>query len=606
MQLGLERMLHAWAPIRAQHVALLLAKIEEASEKFAPGDARWVGMLTLPMLSADRLAAGVTLSLDDGRDTAISELRMQSPALAEHAAAAARPDHSHRIDDYAQGAERLLAAGLVQSASTEAFRLTATSDVDVAGHVATILGETPMVAERDVLAGMATGAVNEGRMEAFASVLDEPAESPLQAADGPAAALYALEILDKNTCTECAEIDGQEYFSMEQARKDYPGIGGGYVRCLGRTRCRGTLVIVHSGEAPATAPQGPEAPPEPPAPPPFVPAFKQGDEAVVTGGGQYQGEQVQVLADATENGNTIVLVMTGEDAEKGIFVANAKNLTLLPKNVRSTPAPSIPNVPTGTNEPTTALPEPLTLSALGTLPDAATLKTWIANANGAIEPPGSAALKSFNAERRAIASHSHDMQKRGVQKIDDLKASGKMTQAQRDQLDALFAYGGFRYTNMNSLLRSTNQFAPGGGIDKATLAETRRFVTDLQRAYTEPTGINSLLEDDVLVYRGLSMDITDMKAGAIIGDPGFLSTSTEIDTARSFAGGASRPGRAKAIVRLHVRQGEKFTPGLTHDSERELIFEPGSRILLIREIAEDPGARKRMFDGILLREGEGV
>lgn len=65
-----------------------------------------------------------------------------------------------------------------------------------------------------------------------------------------AKAIYASEILDRNTCGPCSLIDGHEYESMAAARADYPM--GGYRNCEGGPRCRGTLVIVWPTEADPT------------------------------------------------------------------------------------------------------------------------------------------------------------------------------------------------------------------------------------------------------------------------------------------------------------------------------------------------------------------
>lgn len=274
MHLALERLLAAWLPLRELHVAELLQQIADATAAHPPGDATWVGLLQLPPLPADRLQAGVQLSLEDGWATGLAEARQQSERLASAAERIGLPDHSERLQAYAEGAERLLAAGLVQSASREAFRLTATTgEVDIPGHVETILGGLPMLAERDVLAGMGTGAVNEGRY-AVAEVIMGERSSQLEAAAGDTQhQVYALEILDGNTCDPCAAIDGQEYASLAEARSDYPGIGGGYVGCLGRERCRGSLVIVYDEAAPTPQPPGPPPPPLPrPGPRPKPPA----------------------------------------------------------------------------------------------------------------------------------------------------------------------------------------------------------------------------------------------------------------------------------------------------------------------------------------------
>lgn len=100
--------------------------------------------------------------------------------------------------------------------------------------------------------------------------------------------VYASELLDTNTCTSCAAVDGKEYPSVEAAHQEYHGHGG-YMGCLGGLRCRGTLVFVYA-ETPAGGDDGmppytptsitpqpnppawsaPAAPPAPPPPPGFT------------------------------------------------------------------------------------------------------------------------------------------------------------------------------------------------------------------------------------------------------------------------------------------------------------------------------------------------
>mgnify|MGYP002144177602 CR=1 FL=1 len=66
-------------------------------------------------------------------------------------------------------------------------------------------------------------------------------------AGGPSAALYADEVLDKNTCGPCRAVDrrwlGNEGDAMVLAT--YPT--GGYIGCLGRWRCRGQVVAIWRG-----------------------------------------------------------------------------------------------------------------------------------------------------------------------------------------------------------------------------------------------------------------------------------------------------------------------------------------------------------------------
>lgn len=54
--------------------------------------------------------------------------------------------------------------------------------------------------------------------------------------------IFASEILDGITCGPCSTVDGREYGDLDEATADYPA--GGYTRCLGGGRCRGTLVFI--------------------------------------------------------------------------------------------------------------------------------------------------------------------------------------------------------------------------------------------------------------------------------------------------------------------------------------------------------------------------
>lgn len=74
---------------------------------------------------------------------------------------------------------------------------------------------------------------------------------------GPKATqVYASELLDSNTCTSCANVDGRNYDTMQAALRDYPE--GTYVNCEAGARCRGMLVVVWSepgaGEATISVP----------------------------------------------------------------------------------------------------------------------------------------------------------------------------------------------------------------------------------------------------------------------------------------------------------------------------------------------------------------
>lgn len=54
--------------------------------------------------------------------------------------------------------------------------------------------------------------------------------------------IWASEIMDGNACDQCVDVDGHQYTTMDEARRDYPR--GQYRNCRGGSRCRGTLVLL--------------------------------------------------------------------------------------------------------------------------------------------------------------------------------------------------------------------------------------------------------------------------------------------------------------------------------------------------------------------------
>lgn len=127
----------------------------------------------------------------------------------------------------------LLAHGLETSAAREAQRL-AGPDADpdeVAEGVQQHLESLSDAEPRKQLGGALHAAVNKGRFATFAT--------------GPVGALYATEVMDRNTCEPCAEIDGRWICNTDDLAplyKLYPVAG--YRDCEGGIRCRGTVTGV--------------------------------------------------------------------------------------------------------------------------------------------------------------------------------------------------------------------------------------------------------------------------------------------------------------------------------------------------------------------------
>jgi len=105
-------------------------------------------------------------------------------------------------------------------------------DVDVVGdHLDQFLNDMSDAGARSALGGALTDAQNLARADTLSR--------------GPVGALYASEQMDSNTCKSCREVHGRFVATTDDLAplfKLYPA--GGYVDCLGRWRCRGTIVGV--------------------------------------------------------------------------------------------------------------------------------------------------------------------------------------------------------------------------------------------------------------------------------------------------------------------------------------------------------------------------
>lgn len=101
-----------------------------------------------------------------------------------------------------------------------------------ASEVKEVLADTRTAGAEDIARQGVLAAHGTGRNQ-VAEVM-EPAE------------IWASEIMDGETCERCAKVDGRQYESLADARRDYPSAG--YRDCLGGARCRGTLVFLYDEE----------------------------------------------------------------------------------------------------------------------------------------------------------------------------------------------------------------------------------------------------------------------------------------------------------------------------------------------------------------------
>jgi hypothetical protein len=135
----------------------------------------------------------------------------------------------------AQAQSMLMARSIAQTAAQKAIREAGSGLAmdEVASRVEEHLNGLSNSYLEDQLGGTLMQAQNGARRAVFGT--------------GPEATYYSSELLDGNTCRNCKDVDGDPYDTLADAIEDYPS--GGYSRCLGGSRCRGTVVAVY-GETP--------------------------------------------------------------------------------------------------------------------------------------------------------------------------------------------------------------------------------------------------------------------------------------------------------------------------------------------------------------------
>lgn len=130
----------------------------------------------------------------------------------------------------------MLASGLAVAAGREALRrYTPGADGEaIARAVTRELREMSTAGLQAQLGGALSRAQNLARL---ATLRAASARTDL-----PKVTYYASEALDRNTCKPCADIDGTK-ITLDVADEIYSG-SGGYVKCLGGVRCRGTIIAI--------------------------------------------------------------------------------------------------------------------------------------------------------------------------------------------------------------------------------------------------------------------------------------------------------------------------------------------------------------------------
>lgn len=212
---------------------------------------------------------GLTRAIEEATEEIRADLITTARRGAEEALEEARrqgiPDRLLPVDldPVDERLESAAAAHAARVAKAPAERLLNVA-AEAGGRAATLPGATGATVLEGALAGAeeASRAGTEDLAKQAANVTHGLGRTAAQQALPAPVEVYASELLDSRTCGPCATVDGRTYRDLTAALEDYPGAGG-YIGCDGGARCRGTLVLVHGGEAPPTLDnpgQGPGSP----------------------------------------------------------------------------------------------------------------------------------------------------------------------------------------------------------------------------------------------------------------------------------------------------------------------------------------------------------
>lgn len=213
-----------WGTIKASQIDAIVTQVEAAVES---GDATALAALSAPVMGADTILEHMKAVAED----AVAAARAEAAAQGVTISLVNVTEFETLLLNRAQAVAALMARSLSDAASRNAllrYGVNALAPADVAAGVRAHLEDLTDTYLNDQLGGALTQAQNTGRREVMGRA---------------SATYYASELLDHNTCEVCADFDGREYASLEEAESDYPT--GGNAECEGGPRCRGTLVAIY-------------------------------------------------------------------------------------------------------------------------------------------------------------------------------------------------------------------------------------------------------------------------------------------------------------------------------------------------------------------------
>lgn len=226
---ALAELLETWEPIAEAQIEDVAIQIRAAVDE---GDTEALGSLTvdsapgfraLKQKFADFAEAAAAQMADEAAEQGV---QVRPPRVDK----GLRNAFGSELIEIAAATAALLAADTAASAGREALRLLTPGAIgrEVAEQVGGFLRGLKNWFRRDQLGGALHRAQNAGRIATLAVA--------------PTARYVATEKNDANRCDPCSEIDGTEFDDLDAVRAAYGS--GGYLRCEGGVRCRGTVTAV--------------------------------------------------------------------------------------------------------------------------------------------------------------------------------------------------------------------------------------------------------------------------------------------------------------------------------------------------------------------------
>ena len=233
------------------HQAGWTSAVNAATHDWATVTTAWRNEIRQQMLTDDTASELSGLSVSTAHGASLLYARMEAAAEAAGKAQQAEAERQGvKVPHWDLGPDAVTAAGLsgrrllrnvaavtsdvlgsrmVNAARQRARSLFGVySGIRLASEVDQTLQDLSDAYTREQLGAAVTAAQNAGRM------------AVLEAA--PKADYYASEILDRNTCKPCRDIDGHQFPTLAAVDEAYPS--GGYTGCLGGDRCRGVAIAV--------------------------------------------------------------------------------------------------------------------------------------------------------------------------------------------------------------------------------------------------------------------------------------------------------------------------------------------------------------------------